>query len=235
MSRSRAFFHGTNVDLEPGDMVLPRSVSGAPAANYDPHQGTEMASEKWAAATSREHVAWDFADRAAHFASRGYGRMMGAAEPLPPPAGGGRARVYRVEPVGAHQIGVENRRHPDYQGVDSAEHIAPAWRVVDRIDIHPPPSRAWFLGAREHGPGAGQARWVPNKRGQQGTLPVDFSSPGAGNSHVNHPTGHQHGGTVTPEEAGVTLKPVKSPVMRGQQFEGQLELPIRKGQRRGQV
>lgn len=132
MSRNRAFFHGTNAELAPGDLVLPAAVHGSPPANYDPRAGTEWSSSKWASATTREHVAWDFADRAAHFASRG----------------------------------------------------------------------------------------------QQGTLPVDFSTFGKGDSYVNHPTGVQHGGTVTPEEAGVTLRPTRSPAMRGAQFEGQMKLPV---------
>lgn len=226
MSRNRAFFHGTNAELAPGDLVLPAEVHGSPPANYDPRAGTEWSSSKWASATTREHVAWDFADRAAHFASRGHGRIMGSAGIMAPPEGGGRGRVYRVEPVGKSEIGPENARHPEFRGYDTGEHVAPAWRVVDRVDIQPPPARSWFLGAREHGPGAGQARWVPNRRGQQGTLPVDFSTFGKGDSYVNHPTGVQHGGTVTPEEAGVTLRPTRSPAMRGAQFEGQMKLPV---------
>lgn len=39
MSRREAFYHGTNVELQPGDRVLPARVTG----NHHTHSGTSYA------------------------------------------------------------------------------------------------------------------------------------------------------------------------------------------------
>ena len=157
MGRRLQFYHGTNVDLEVGDHVLPPSVSGAVTAHR--RRDSNHFQNGLVSATTNERTAWNFADRAAHFTSRGYGRVsMGQRDPAP--GGTGRARVYRVEPVGERQLGVENRHHPEYEGPDTQEHVAPAWRVTERLDIEPPSDGLHFAG----GPGLGRARYVPNRR-----------------------------------------------------------------------
>lgn len=190
-NRGPSFFHGTNADLQVGDHVLPAAVTGVVQPHPSEHNKGTVAH-----ATSREHTAWEFAHRAAHYVERGSGRNFSG----PPPAGDARARVYRVEPVGDRSLGVENRRHPDYIGVDNQEHVAPAWRVTEKLDIQPPSDVVHVDLPGKTRAGYQRRAKVPNVWGNQGTLPIDWSAHASGAaSWWNHPSFYHQQQTHRPE------------------------------------
>lgn len=219
MSRREHFFHGTNVELAMGDQILPAGQTGAvqPHPSAYMHRPEGFDAEEWAHASSSENVAWSFAERAAYMKHRGSGLRGG-----PAPGGTARGRVYRVEPVGESQLGVENRRHPQYVGMDHQEHIAAAWRVVDRVDIQPPSSNVYVDVPKASGRGTKRA-WTPNLWGNQGTLPLDWTQHGGTHSSDNHPKQGHFGMRDAQEHINQTQFP-PAPAAPREEVEGQLEM-----------
>lgn len=220
MSRLQHFFHGTNAELAVGDHIRPAGETGAiqPHPSSHMHRPEGYDAEDWAHASSSENTAWAFAERAAHFKHRGMG-LRGA----PPPGGTARGRVYRVEPVGQSQLGVENRSHPQYVGHDSQEHIAAAWRVVDRVDIQPPSDRVYVDVPKASGKGTKRAH-IPNVWGNQGTLPLDWTQHGGDHpATANHPRQGHFEMRDAQEHINRTQFPPPAPAAR-EEVAGQLEM-----------
>jgi len=143
-------FHGSSHELV-GDTLEPDKRSGASAgSDYHKHRGQSI--KDVVSASSDESKAWEMAGK----------------------SGGGRTRVWEVEPHSETRMGVEHVDHPQFAArsqqfngvIDNKEFVAPSYRVKQQLDIKP---------------------------GQQGTFPqVDWNKHGAvflgDANHPPHPS-----------------------------------------------
>lgn len=157
---NKQLYHGSGQDIT---KVLPNKEHGV-VSFVGAGKGTEQDASEHAFATSNEHDAWYFAQRA----HSSFTQRDETGAPV-------RPRVYTVEKHPDTELGIRNAEHPQgpppsrfgLNNVDKEEYRAPHFNVTGRIDIMP---------------------------GRQGTFPINWNQFGKSNFNgpyahgdLNHP------------------------------------------------
>jgi hypothetical protein len=118
MSRTEHFYHGTNVALNPGDLITPANSRGGKTIRTSGYHDVGA----HAYAMPGETKAWEYAFDSSNRLPGNNKDLVGKQMQRP--------RVYAVEPVG------EPEKGPEHHSIVHPEYVAPAWRI--KHELHAP-------------------------------------------------------------------------------------------------